>query len=257
MLGALVLAGVTVGCSAPELSAPPPDMVPDTEDDLTSDVPDPARDELVDLLAQLSATVDQAQVELGAATEADDLVATRRHADAALALLLDDPATTSGDGRPLFPAVSTERATSGDEDDLLTSALSLARQVEGPLGRDVVETLRDPVAGDLGAWERDAEGVIEDLRGLTAGVTSIEDATSSIPEVPGDGTRALAWTLLAASSPDPALASAAAEWAQGHLGVVVVALTLLGEEEPAPDDDATDAPDDEAAAGATAPDARR
>lgn len=225
-----VLAGVVVAitlsaCSAPE----PPDAAPtvDTEDDLTARTPDPARDELVVTLDRMTDTVAAAREELADGGNTG--------ASAALELLLDEP-TTDADGQPsLFPAVSTERGASGDQDDLLSATLSLAREAGGTLGRDVVETLRDPVAGDLGAWERDAEGVIADLESTVDGIADLDDANDAVAQMDGDGTRALAWTMLATSTTDTELADAAAERAHGHLGVVAIALTLLEEQV---DDDA-------------------
>lgn len=224
-LGMLLLACVVVACTAPEISPPAP-TVEETDDQLTAP-PDPARDELVAVLEQVATTVERARAELDEAAGGTQLTQTRQRADAALGALLDDPATTAGDQRSLFPAVSVERSASGDEDDLLNGALSLAREVGGALGRDVVELLREPVAGDLGAWERDAEGVVAELEDLTASVTGVEDATEAIGALAGDGTRAVAWTLLAATSTDQQLAAAAAERAGGHLAVVSVALSLL------------------------------
>lgn len=218
------------------------------------------------MLEQVATTVERAQTELDAAAAGSQLTQTRQRADVALGVLLDDPAAAATDKRSLFPAVSAERSASGDEDDLLNSTLSLAREVGGPLGRDVVELLREPVAGDLGAWERDAEGVVAELEDLVASVTSIEEATATIAEVAGDGTRAVAWTLLATTSPDQQLAAAAAERAGGHLAVVTVALSLLepaGSTPTSPtddnadtgtvDDDTADDTPDDAEAGAGLP----
>jgi hypothetical protein len=261
-LAVVALASAAVaGCSTPE-ETPPEDAPADeaTDDDVTAERPEPVREELVALIAELSSAVDDAQDQLEAAQGADDAAAARSGADGALDRLLDDPATTSTSPMAVFPAVSAERESSGEQDDLLTAVLSTAREAGGDLGRDAVETMRDPVAGDLGAGERDAEGMVAELQTVTAGVGDLDAAAEAVEGFQGDGTRALAWTLVVAGTTDADLAREAAERATGHLGVVQVALSLLadqaGDGAAAPDDaDDAETPEPQPEVPDDAPDA--
>ena len=260
--GAVVVMLVLTACTEPAL----PDNAPSdtTEDALSADVLDPVRDELVASIVSMQATVVEAREHLVVASEADTTFAARRAAGDALALLLLGGADGVADGRSggsspgarpaLFPAFTSDRGDTSP-DDALTATLSLARDAGGTLGRNTVETLRDPIAGDVGAWERDAEGVVASARAAVSGPGGVEDLIPAVLELPGDGTRALAWTLLAVDAPDLDTVRAAADRAAAHLGVVLVGLSLLveaddadrtGGDDEAGEDDGGTGGDDEA-----------
>lgn len=217
-----------------EPTAPEPPRVAPADDD-APDAPavlDPTTDALREQVSQLRETVVAARDALRAAADdrADD---PQRDAQAALVLLLDDPAAaTAGTApRPLFPAETMDREGPAEQEDALTSTLALAREAGGTFGRATVEALRDPIAGDLGAWERDAAGVVAAARAATQTGGSIAAAvdrlTEQVLELPGDGTRALAWTLAAVDARSAVDVAVAADRAASHLGVVLVALDLL------------------------------
>lgn len=218
---AIVVAGLLGACAEPPLAGSPPTVGAD--EPTTAEAPDPVRDELVERVEALRTGVTDARGALVRAADASGPGAAEAAAQDALAHLLHDPA---GDGTVgLFPATSSERERD-DQDDLLTAVSSLAREAGGSLGRAVVEVLRDPVAGDLGAWERDAAGMLERARAAVDGVADVDEGVADVRALPGDGTRALAWLLLAAEGADPELVRAAAARADAHLAVVEVALEL-------------------------------
>ncbi len=229
---ALLLA-VLLGCTEPTAVETEPEGA---EDPVEAEVLDPVSDELRIVLEEVMATVGDARDALRAASTSSSRGELRRAADEALALLLDDPDTTD-DPTALLPARTTERASSDDQDDLLTTTLSLARDAGGTLGRATVETLRDAVAGDVGSWERDAEGMVANTESAVAGVRDIDTASGNVLALDGDATRALAWTLLARRTSDPDLAREAAERGAGHLGVVLVTIELLIDPPPPADED--------------------
>ena len=242
VLASLVAVMTVAACSEPALPESAP-SAEGTEDVLTEQPLDPARDELLDALETLTATVAAVQSELDTAATSEDAAAARSAADRALALLLDDPDTRSTTDPALFPARTTEREGSADINDLLSATLTAAREAGGPLGRATVETLREPVAGDLGAWERDAEGVVASASAVVRGARDVDAVADDVLTLPADGLRALAWTLLATGSRDVAVTRAAAERGSAHLAVVLAVLGLLDE---APEDPSEGDPEDDA-----------
>jgi hypothetical protein len=224
VVGIVVVLGV--GCTEPELQEVTP-PAEDAEDVLAAQAPDPVRDELLVSLDTLAATVAAAQAELDAAASSEDAATARRSAAAALALLLDDPDTRASTTPALFPARTTEREEAAAVDDLLNVTLTAAREAGGSLGRATVAVLREPVAGDLGAWERDAEGVIASASTVVRDARDVEAVAEDVLALPADGLRALAWTLLATETRDAAVTRAAAERGSAHLGVVLIGLGLL------------------------------
>jgi hypothetical protein len=221
---ALVLAlALLLGCTEPAAVETAPEGA---EDPVEAEILDPTSDELRILLDEVLTTVERGRDALRTASEASSQAELRAAADEALALLLDD-SETAADPAALLPARTAERGTTGEQDDLLTTTLSLARDAGGTLGRATVETLRDAVAGDVGAWERDAEGVVANTEAAVTGVNDLDTATTNVLALEGDATRALAWTLLALQAPDLELAREAAARGAGHLGVVVVTIELL------------------------------
>lgn len=149
----------------------------------------------------------------------------RAHGASAVALMLGTG--DSGD-RGLVPAIEPDRGGAGS-DDLITTLITLAGDVGGERSQLVLELVRDPMLGDLGAWQRDPVGVITVLR--TAADTAEDSAAldAALLELPGELTRALGLALAVASTDDPALALHAARQASGRLGVVLVAIELAVE----------------------------
>lgn len=222
-----IVAVLAASCAEPDLaeSAPPPG---DSEDVLSEPALDPARDSLIATLASLTDTLAEAQAELDEAAAADGSAADARTAsDAALELLLDDPDRVSPEQPALFPARTTERDEPADRDDLLSTTLTAAREAGGPLGRATVEVLREPIGGDLGAWEQDAEGMVATASAAVQGARDADAVAEEVLALPADGVRALAWTLLATGAEDPSVTRDAAARASAHLAVVLVGLGLL------------------------------
>lgn len=209
---------------------PIPPEVPDTSgprsegaDEVDRLVPDDGRaSELVAALRLLGVRI----------AEARDLLADVD--GAAVGVLLGAPG--GGEGPGVLPAVEPDRAGPGS-DDLVTAVVTLAGDVGGERSRIVLELVRDPMLGDLGAWQRDPVGVIALLR-ATAEASAAGDAPTAgdpdaldaaLLEVPGELSRALGYAFVVASTDDPVLTSHAATQGSGRLGVVLVALDLAVE----------------------------
>ena len=150
-----------------------------------------------------------------------------------------DPASEpASERRPgVVPAIAPDRATSGS-DDLVTLLITLAGDVGGERSRIVMEVVRDPMLGDLGAWQRDPVGVIELLRATASEAVGTADdgdgldaaaLDAALLELPGELTRALGYALVVAADPDGALAGHAALQGAGRLDIVVIALELAAE----------------------------
>lgn len=225
-LAVVAAAALAMACSEPDL---PDGPVEDTGTDPAPDAEEadnPQREDLRDQLAEFGATIEAATDELGTAAAASSAGEARAAADRALAALLEGEGT-GGSTAPLLPADSPERGQIGDRGDALGTTLALARDVGGGTGEAVVGLLRDEVAGDLGAWERDAAGVVDTARSAAGGGGSLDQRTERILELPGEATRALAWTLIAAETSDGELATTAAERAASHLELIAIALDEL------------------------------
>lgn len=177
------------------------------------------------LVRDVDALLLDAAAAAAAAGESVDPDAFRAHGASAVALMLG---TGDGEDRGLVPAIEPDRGGAGS-DDLITTLITVAGDVGGERSRLVLELVRDPMLGDLGAWQRDPVGVITVLR-TTAGTA--DDAAAldaALLELPGELTRALGLALAVASTDDPALALHAARQASGRLGVVLVAIELAVE----------------------------
>lgn len=225
LTGLAVLVGVTLGCAEP--AAVNGDPASGADEPTATDQLDPLNDDLREEVVELAGTVAGIRGHLAEVADAADTQAAGRAAEAALDTFLDVPDDAVGG---LFPSTESAAVRGGDGDDAVTTTLNAARRAGGELGRSVVEVIRDPIVGDLGALERDPAGVIEAARAATQGVASTSSAIESVAELPGEGVRALAWTFLAAETGSLKTARAAGERAEAHLGVVAVAVELLLED---------------------------
>jgi hypothetical protein len=220
-----LFAVLAAGCTEPDVT--PEDGT--AEGDASRPAPT-FTEEDADLRAQierLEALVTAAQEGLADTQEADALPAAVGGAEQALRALLADGETSPSDGDGLLPARTVDRSGSTVPSDLLTETLTLAQDRGGVLGTRTAEVLRDPIAGDLGAWQRDAGGMVDLARTTAASSTDIAVLEPAILELVGEGTRALAWTFVAVDADDLDLAQAAAERASAHLDVIEVALDEL------------------------------
>jgi hypothetical protein len=232
--GVLLATVVLPGCSLPSADTVAPATDP-SEAPLGTSTPDPSRVALVEEVERLAATVAAARGALARAVGAGTTTEARSAAEAALDLLIAEPGADGadpGDGpRPLFAAETVERDESGDTADQLTATLTRARDVGGALGNTVVDLLREPIAGDLGAWQRDAGGVLASIDETLASASTLEELEVAVGELPGLGTRAVAWARLVAATSDLDAASAFAERGVANLDVIQVTLDRL---EPTP-----------------------
>ena len=194
---------------------------------------DPASQALVAEVEQARELVARIRSELEQAGAAGELPAVRAAAGTADDLLV---ATADSDRKALLPGEAAERTERPATDAAFTVLLSRAREVGGTLGRDLVESLRDPIAGDLGAWELDAPGVVASARAATAEVGDVETAAERVLTLEGEAKRAIAWVSLARTSEDLDLARLAASRATDHLEVIDIALRSVIERstEPVP-----------------------
>jgi len=229
-----VLCALLVGCGVPI-----PPEVPDTTAPRTTPadgevdrlVPvDTRSQELVDALRALEGRIGEARELLlahdaaGDATDATDADADEQHP--AVGVLLGAPG--GGEAPGVLPAIEPDRGGTAS-DDLITALITLASDTGGERGRLVVELVRDPMLGDLGAWQRDPVGVITLLRTIAADEDATRDARAldaAVLELPGELTRALGYALVVASSTDATLVAHATEQAAGRLGVVLIAIEL-------------------------------
>jgi hypothetical protein len=191
------------------------------------------REVLLDDLDVLHTTLRQIEDALADVQGADGLEAAHGAAEQALAHLVAD-STADGladgedDAAALLPSETVERTQSVSAPDLLSATLSQAQDTGGQLGRDVADVLRDPIAGDLGAWQRDAAGMVALAEEVAGSSTDLATLERSILELEGEGTRALAWTFTARDADDLDLAQAAAERALAHVQVMRLAIEDVG-----------------------------
>ncbi len=229
IVAAGLLALAAAGCSLPTTAEPTPDTDP-SEAPIGSATPDPSRDALLTEVGRLGATITAAREELSAAAEADGPQAAGRAAEAALTLLIAPPGATDDGGdepRPLFPGETLDRDDTEEAADQLTVTLTRARDVGGTLGSTVVDLLRDPIAGDLGAWQRDAGGVLASVDETIAGAGSLEEHEVAVQQLPGLGTRAVAWARLTTTAASTDDARAYAERGAANLEVIAATLERL------------------------------
>jgi hypothetical protein len=134
-----------------------------------------------------------------------------------------DPPTFTPPG--LLPAIEPDRGGLGST-DLLTALVTLAGDVGGERSRVVLELVRDPMIGDLGAWQRDPLGVIGLVRTSVDGQRVPAQLDAALLELPGELPRALGYALALADARDVTLAEHAATRGAGRLGVVLIAIEL-------------------------------
>lgn len=226
-----LLAALTLGAAA--CSDPGPDSEPSEEAAATSEpaATDPLEEALYDEVRSLRATVVRAREHLAATRDG-----AGGAAELAVAALTADErlAEAESDVAPLFPGPNTSREENVDYGDAFTRTLTAARGASGRFASEVSHMLADPIAGDLGIWQRDAEGLLEAVDDA-ARARSVEEAETAVLELPGEGTRALAYALLAVRASDDDARSAYAERGIAHLDIVIRAIdTALGDEESTP-----------------------
>jgi hypothetical protein len=133
---------------------------------------------------------------------------------------------TEGDPMPgLLPAREPDRA-GASSDDLMTALVTAAGDLGGDRSQLIMELVRDPMVGDLGAWQRDPLGVIALVRATVAGATTASALDAALLEIPGELTRALGYATVLSATTDPELARHAALQGGARLGVVLVAIEL-------------------------------
>ncbi|MFP4636496.1 MAG: hypothetical protein ACLFRD_11595, partial [Nitriliruptoraceae bacterium] len=230
---------VAAACAEPELDEPAqPQGDPEP---LGSEEPDPERDELITQLEAFATAVEDVREPLRAAIESDDASRVRVAADDALGAFAADT-----EGTTVFPSQTGESERESGDDDLLRTTLAQARTVGGELGGDTVEILRDPIAGDLGAWERSPQEMFESTVAAAEEADDLDAATEAVLDLAGDGPRAIAWLALTRDTSDDQLALEAATQADGHLEVIVLAIGFVLDEAEGEEDDGADDPDDDA-----------
>lgn len=219
-----VLALLAAGCGVP-IAPSGPD--PDRTDARGADSTD---GEDVDRLEPID-------VRTGELTDALNVLAARVEEARGLLLAGEDAVGAllgpggGGEVPGVLPTVTPDRAGAAT-DDLVTALITLASDVGGERGRLVLELVRDPMLGDLGAWQRDPVGVIDGLRAVADDATASLDPDSldaALAASPGELTRALGYALVASATDDPDLAAHAAAQGAGRLSVVVIALELAVE----------------------------
>ncbi len=223
-VGGLIL---LAGCTEPV--APVEDGTSDTQAEPVPTVENEDDAQLREQIEVLRAAVTAAQEGLTEAQGADTLTGATGGARSALAALLSDGAGgTGGTDRPaLLPAMTSQRGDAVVPDDVLTTTLTMAQDRGGALGTRTAEVLRDPIAGDLGAWQRDAGGMVDLARSAAAATTNVDALEQRILHLTGEATRALAWTFVAADASSTELARAAAERGNAHLAIIEAALDQL------------------------------
>lgn len=232
-----LLAFVLAGCGVPV-----PSEVPDTsaprDEGTGSNAPvdrliasDDGSAVLIEQLRTITALVRDVEallLDAAAAAGDGDADAFRADGETAVALMLGTGGGGGSEGRGLVPAIAPDRGGSGS-DDLITTLITAAGAVGDERSRLVLELVRDPMLGDLGAWQRDPVGVITMLRTAAGAPGDVAELDLALLELPGELTRALGFALAVASTDDPALALHAARQASGRLGVVLVAIELAVE----------------------------
>ena len=256
---ALLLAAITLtACTTPGTDQ----LTDNSEQVVTEPELDPEEQALateVEEVLALVADIREALTNAADAATAANATAARDALERADALLVTRP---DDDTRALLPAEDAERTEERSGQDAFTSLLTQARETGGGLGRSVVEVLRDPIVGDLGAWELDAPGVVTTARDTGTAAVEVDAVLDEVLALDGEATKAIAWIAFGLAADDAAQIGEAAALADGPLEVVVLVLRDLlanpsdgiggtdapaADGEPVPDD--PDDPDDPADPG--------
>lgn len=218
---ALTVVVATAACSEP--------LLPDVEDEAGAaddGVPDPAapeREQLAEELVGLAAHLRTIREQYAVAADAGSVQEARAAGQRALELLVDEPGSADDGTAGLLPSVSDDRGDVDLRTDRFTRLSSAAREAGGSLGTATLDLLRDPMAGDLGAWERDPEGLLATADAVAQPTTPLEQLDVEVLQLDGDALRAVAWTQLLAEAPDADLAAAYAERADLHVELIQLA----------------------------------
>ncbi len=214
LAGALAL--LLSSCRDPDLTAPSsvssddtgPSAIPGStvpEPGPAPSVPDPRDAELDVETRELVATLTDAGTAFEQLARASDLADAAPITPRLLATLSADPRWSDPDGngvpdelgvRPLLPGPDISREEELDAKDAFSAVLAAARDA-GSAGAVLVDILRDPVTGDLGAWQRDPGGLLDGIVAKVRNVRDVAGAERAISELQGEGPKALAWALLA------------------------------------------------------------
>jgi hypothetical protein len=228
LLALVGLAGLLAACAEPQLDEE--DETDETDESVEpapSAAPAPEEELLRAQLEVLVASVTLARDHLREAAEADALPDARRAGEAAVAQLVADGPLPDDQPPALLPAESVVRGDQRAHPDAVTPALSAARQAGGSLGDRAVGVLRDPIAGDLGTWERDPAGMIAQAEAAADPATPLETLDDEVLELGGDALRALTWALLLGEADDLELAQAYGERGAVHLDLILEALAQV------------------------------
>lgn len=231
-LGVTLVAALAAGCSLPgvpiELPSEAPQRTGGADVDPLEAI-DGGSDALRAQLDVVAARVADARLLFEAAGALDATDETAREDIVALgtrilALMLGTEEARDG----LLPAIEADRSAIGS-DDLISRTVTLAGDVGGERARLVLELVRDPMVGDLGAWQRDPLGVIALVRTAIEDATDVASLDAALLELPGELTRALGYAFVLTERSEPALIEHAAASGAARLRVVLVALVLADE----------------------------
>jgi hypothetical protein len=223
----------TAACVEPELVEEPP-----ASDEALPEIAEapPTDDSALRVqVERLSTALDGLDAALADAEAAADLGVAQAAGAVALGVLIgtDDPedpdadaSTAVGVTPPLLPSRTPDRAVDAQEATLI-DAVTAARDAGGALGRELSSLLADAVAGDLGAWQRDPEGMIALARDTGDASRPIGDLEQAVLDLPGDATRTLAWVFVLVDADDVGISRQAAERARAHVGLMRAGLAEL------------------------------
>ena len=224
---AALLVAIVIGaaCETPSLvEGPAPVASPSL---LGASPLDPAAPAVVESVTELRLHVAETISALSAADDSDLDGQRRAAASASRALTANDAFGAGADAhaRPLLPGPAVDREEVIDWNDLLTDALRAGREVGGD---QLLAVLSDPIAGDLGAWQRDPAGVYEAVEDVVREASGdLAQTEQLVATLDGQALRALAWTELASDASSSEEAAALIERAIAHLSIVADALQAL------------------------------
>ena len=225
LLAAVALLGAS--CQIPSFEeGPQPTTSPSR---LGASPVDPAAPAVVETVEELRRHVQGVIDALAAAIDSADVGEQRAAAAAGSRALTADEAFGVGAEpvpRPFLPGPAVAREEVIDWNDLFTDALRAGREVGGDR---LLAVLSDPIAGDLGAWQRDPAGVYDAVAEVLDDATTDLEATEQLvaARLDGQALRALAWTELASTASSNVQATALLERAIAHLSIIREALDTV------------------------------